>query len=75
MEYDEETLITRFDLYGALWAFCHRWHSGQGSRGYRILSRLHRAGYAPGFGLQQGQFESPEQRMIYRELLSYRHKV
>ena len=65
----------RFDLYGALWAFCSRWHSGQWSRGYRILSRLSMAGYSPGIGLQGGRFESEEQREIYRRLLAYRDTV
>lgn len=68
--------MTRFDLYGALWAFCSRWHSGQSSRGYRILSRLSIAGYSPGMGLQSGRFESDEQRDIHRELLrNYRHSI
>jgi len=74
-EWDEDTLLARFELYGALWAFCSRWHGGQSSRGYRILSRLTRAGYSPGIGLQAGRFESDEQRDIYRALLVYRHKV
>lgn len=66
----------RFDLYGALWAFCSRHHSGQWSRGYRILSRLIIAGYRPGMGLQSGRFESEEQRGIYRELIrTYRATV
>lgn len=66
----------RFDLYGALWAFCNRHHSGQWSRGYRILSRLSLAGYSPGNGLQHGRFESDEQRSIYRQLVStYKDKV
>jgi hypothetical protein len=39
-----------------------------GSRGYRILSRLARADYSPGIGLQAGSFESDAQRDIYREL-------
>jgi hypothetical protein len=66
----------RFDLYGALWAFCGRYHSGQWSRGYRILSRLSRAGYRPGIGLQQGRFETSEQREIYRQLVRrYSRKV
>jgi hypothetical protein len=60
----------RFDLYGALWAFCSRHHSGQGSRGYRILSRLDLAGYSPGIGLQSGRFETDEQRWIYRDLVA-----
>lgn len=71
----EDDLIARFDLYGALWAFCSRWNGGQGSRGYRILSRLSRADYSPGIGLQQGRFESEEQRRIYRDLLRHRHTV
>ena len=67
----------RFDLYGALWAFCNRWHSGQNSRGYRILCRLHRAGYRPGLGLREhGSFETDAQRDIYRELVrSHRDNV
>lgn len=75
MGWDDDTYASRFDLYGALWAFCARWHSGQSSRGYRILSRLSRAGYSPGLGLQQGRFETDEQRDIYRALLAYRHSV
>lgn len=68
--------MDRFDLYGALWAFCNRFHSGQWSRGYRILSRLSIAGYRPGFGLQSGRFESDEQKAIYRHLVRhYRQKV
>lgn len=66
----------RFDLYGALWVFCSRWHSGLGSRGYRILSRLTRAGYRPGLTLQSGGFESQEQRGIYLTLVrGYRGRV
>lgn len=66
----------RFDLYGALWTFCARHHSGQWSRGYRILSRLNIAGYRPGMGLQQGRFETSAQRDIYRNLVkNYKGKV
>lgn len=66
----------RFDLYDALWAFCNRHHSGQYSRGYRILSRLVMAGYQPGHGLQQGRFERDEQRSIYRRLRrQYRGRI
>lgn len=75
MEHDADTLANRFDLYGALWAICSRWHGGQGSRGYRILSRLARAGYSPGIGLQSGRFESCSQREMYRSLLAYRHEL
>ena len=74
-EWDEDTWVSRFDLYGALWALCSRWHSGQASRGYRILSRLSRADYRPGLGLQQGRFESEQQAWMYRELLKYRHSL
>jgi hypothetical protein len=71
----DDDFTNRFDLYGALWAFCNRWHGGMGSRGYRILSRLTRAGYNPGLGLQRGRFESDAQRDIYRSLWPYRHSV
>jgi hypothetical protein len=65
----------RFDLYGALWLLCSRYHSGQWSRGYRLLSRLSRAGYKPGIGLQRGQFESDEQRAIYLTLAARYRRV
>lgn len=74
--YNDDTLCNRMDLYGALWAFCNRWHGGGASRGYRILSRLSIARYRPGIGLQAGRFESETQRDIYRQLVrSYRDKV
>ena len=73
--WDEDTYNNRFDLYGALWAMCNRWHSGQSSRGYRILSRLSRAGYSPSLSLQSGRFESEEQAYMYRELLKYRKSL
>ena len=67
----------RFDLYGALYLFCVRYHSGQWSRGYRILGRLHNAGYRPGLTVREGHgFESPEQRAIYRRLVkAYKGRV
>lgn len=66
----------RFDLYGALWMFCARHHSGQWSRGYRILSRLARIGYTPGLSAQNGHFESENQCAIYRHLIrNYRNSV
>jgi len=65
----DEQKENRFDLYGALWAFCNRWHSGQSSRGYRILSRLVIADYHPGAHLQGGHFETGRQREIYRDLV------
>jgi len=63
------TMNDRFDLYGALWRFCSEYHSGQWSRGYRILSRLALAQYSPGLSLQQGLFESEEQEAIYNCLV------
>jgi hypothetical protein len=65
----------RFDLYGALYMLCVRFHTGQNSRGYRILSRLSRAGYRPGITIQNAGFESSEQRRIYRQLLRLRHTL
>jgi len=67
----------RFDLYGALYLFCNRWHSGQWSRGYRMLGRLENAGYRPGLTIRNGHgFESEGQRDIYRQLVrNYRGKV
>lgn len=61
-------MTNRFDLYGALWLLCSRWHGGQGSRGYKILSQLSRAQYEPGMGLQNGEFETEEQIDLYRHL-------
>lgn len=66
----------RFDLYGALYLLCSRHHSGQWSRGYRILSRLSLAGYRPGLSVSSGKrFESPEQRAMYKVLLKYRKSL
>ena len=64
-----------FDLCGALWLLCSRWHSGQWSRGYRLLSRLSLRGYSPGMGLQHGRFETDRQRHIYRRLLRLRETL
>jgi len=68
-------MAERFDLYGALWALCTRWHSGQGSRGYRILSRLGSARYVPGLTIRSGRFESREQRTLYRQLARHRRSL
>jgi hypothetical protein len=66
----------RFDLYGALWLFCSRYHSGIWSRGYRILSRLVSAGYKPGLSIQNGRFETANQKRIYKHLVAnYASKV
>ena len=67
--------MTKFDLYGALYLFCSRWHSGQWSRGYRILSRLNIAGYQPGFSIQNNRFESQMQQDCYTKLLKYRYDI
>ena len=66
----DEDVLARFDLYGALWLFCSEYPGGLSSRGYRILSRLSRAGYSPGIGLQRGEFESEEQADIYADLVT-----
>jgi hypothetical protein len=66
----------RFDTYGALYLFCSRYHSGQWSRGYRILSRLAIAGYRPGLSIQANRFETDGQRCIYRHLVkNYKGRV
>ena len=65
----------RFDLYAALWQFCCRYHSGQWSRGYRILSRLSRV-YHPGLSVQNNRIESAEHKAIYKKLANkYRDKM
>lgn len=69
---NEDQLQDRFDRYGALYKLCTDYHSGQWSRGYRILSRLHIAGYKPGLGLQSGEFESEEQEEYYHRWLELR---
>jgi hypothetical protein len=66
----------RFDLYGALYLSCSRYHSDQWSRGYRILSRLAIAGYRPGLSIQSNRFESDGQRWVYRHLVkTYKGRV
>lgn len=68
--------MDRFDLYGALYLFCSRHHGGQGSRGYRILSRLVAAGYRPGLSIRSHRFESDTQRSIYRHLVkTYKGRI
>ena len=47
----------RLDLYIALWHFCSLYHSGLWSRGYRILSRLHTAGFEPSPLANPGEFD------------------
>jgi hypothetical protein len=67
---------SRFDIYRALYLFCSRYHSGQSSRGYRILSRLAIAGYRPGLSIQANRFESDGQRRLYRHLVkNYKGRV
>lgn len=70
-----DQLCARVDLYGALWLICSRFHGGQGSRGYRILSRLTRARYQPSLTLQRNQFESEYQRHLYRQLWKRRETL
>ena len=74
LPYDDQ--VRRFDLFGALYILCCRYHTGQASRGYRILSRLSRAGYSPGLTVQRHEFESEEQRDLYLTLAArYRHDL
>ena len=69
-------MTDKFNLHGALYLFCSRYHSGQSSRGYRILSRLSIVGYSPGLSLQSNKFETNEQRHIYQHLVKvYKYKV
>ncbi len=66
----------RFDLFGALYLFCVRHHSGEWSRGYRLLSRLDTARYSPGLSIQNNRFESEAQLELYRCLYrEYRGSV
>ena len=58
----------RFDICGAYWLFYSRYHEGQDSYGYRKLSQLVRMNYNPGLSLQRGEFESENQRKIYKKL-------
>lgn len=75
-ELTDEEWARRFDLYGALWLLCSRYHSGQGSRGYRILCRLVLADYSPGLTIESGRFETEEQRALYLTLAArYRHEL
>jgi len=66
MELDE--IGKRFDFLGALYLFCVSYHSGQWSRGYRILSRLSRI-YKPGLSIQCNRFENLEQYGYYLNLV------
>lgn len=70
----DEIICEKFDLYGALYMLCSRWHSGQWSRGYRILGRLINKGYKPGL-TQCNSFESDAQRDYYRRYYKLRDKL
>jgi len=60
----------RFDLYIALWHFCALYHSGQRSRGYRILSRLYTSGLRMGPHTHEGVFtDEPVAEMIFDYLV------
>ena len=72
---DADQLCDRIDRYGALYMLCTRWHSGQCSKGYRILSRLIIAGYEPGLSVQNGKFESEQQRQYYKQYGKSRHTL
>lgn len=71
-EYDEDTIDNRFDLYGALYVACAEYHSGQSSRGYRLLSKLTRAGYKPSPMLMNTDYEweSERQADYYHEIVA-----
>ena len=56
-----------FNVYGALYMLCIRWHSGQWSLGYRILCKLGQMGYKTGLTIRNNCFESPEQKEYYRK--------
>ena len=72
----EDDTARRFDLYGALYRFCVLYHSGQWSRGYRLLCLLERVGYRPSRSLQAGRFESEEQSDLFLYfVLKYQDKV
>ena len=50
----EEQINDRFNRYEALYVLCSRWHGGQNSRGYRLLSWLKRKGFKPGLSVNEG---------------------
>jgi hypothetical protein len=62
----EHNYERKLDCYSALWQICYRYHSGQWSRGYRILSRLYKMGFKPSLSTQNGMFDTENQRMFYR---------
>jgi len=73
---NENQLNYRFDLYGAIYLLCVRWHSGQFSRGYRLLGKLDDVDYQPGLSVREGHnFENEQQRDIYRRLFKLRHTL
>jgi hypothetical protein len=49
----------RFELLSTIYVLCMNWHSGQWSRGYRILSRLSERGMRLSDGYIQEIIESP----------------
>lgn len=47
--------MNRFAICGAYWLIANRYHSGQWSKGYEILSRLALLGFKPGLRPEHDQ--------------------
>ena len=61
-----EQLETRFNKLAAIWLLCRNYHSGQWSRGYKLLCKIEKAGFNPGLGLREyGRLENEEQKYYY----------
>ncbi len=75
MDLSDDAMCDRLDRYGALYILCTRHHSGQWSRGYRLLSRLTLRGYSPGLSVSNGRFESDAQRDYYRRWYTLRRTL
>lgn len=61
----------RWHWAAALNRFCQEYHSGMGSRGYRLLSRLAHVGYEPSFSDEQLRGEQNEPaRNLYAHLVA-----
>lgn len=64
----------RFDVVAAYHLVASRWHSGQGSKGYAVLSRCVRLGYRPGLTAETRK-GSDERNAAARLLWARRREV
>jgi len=62
----------RFDICEAYWLYASLYHSGQWSKLYAVLGRLHSIGFTPGMGFSYSSL-TDNGREIYESLVERKH--